>query len=54
MPVSRGGAGAAAGLELAVARTPLTAGLRVETSFTELVPGARDRAFLVELGVDWR
>lgn len=54
MPVSRGGAGAAAGLELAVAGTPLTAGLRVENSFTELVPGARDRAFLVELGVDWR
>lgn len=54
MNVSRGGAGAAAGFELAVGRTPLTAGLRGETGFTELVPGARDHAVLVELGVDWR
>ncbi len=54
MSVSRGGAGAAAGFELAIGRTPLTAGLRGETGFTELVPGARDHALLLELGVDWR
>jgi hypothetical protein len=54
MSVSRGGAGATGGVELAVSGTPLTAGLRFENGFTELVPGARDRAFLVELGVDWR
>ncbi len=54
MSVSRTTIGAATGLELAISRTPLTAGLRFESGFTELVPGARDRAFLVELGVDWR
>lgn len=54
MSVSRGGAGVTAGLELAIGRTPLTAGIRGESSLTELVPGAHDRAFLVELGVDWR
>lgn len=54
MSVSRGSAGASGGLELAIARTPLTVGVRGETGFTELVPDARDRAMLVELGVDWR
>jgi hypothetical protein len=54
MSVSRGSAGAAGGIELAIGGTPLTAGVRGETGFTELVPGARDRAVLVELGVDWR
>lgn len=54
MSVSRGGAGAAGGLELAIGGTPLTAGVRGETGFTELVPGVRDHAVLVELGVDWR
>lgn len=54
MSVSRAGAGAAGGFELAIGKTPLTAGLRAETGFTELVPGTRDRAVVVELGVDWR
>lgn len=54
MPVNALGAGAAAALELAFPRTPLSAGVRLESSFTELVPGARDRALLLELGVDWR
>ena len=54
MTVSRSGVGATAGLELAIGRTPLTAGVRFETGVTELVPGARDRALLFELGVDWR
>ena len=54
MAVSRGTAGVTVGLELAIGGTPLTAGVRFETGFTELVPGSRDRAFLVELGVDWR
>lgn len=52
--VNRVGAGAAAALELAFARTPLTLGLRLEQGLTELVPGARDRAAVVELGIDWR
>lgn len=54
MAVSRTGATAAAELEVAFPATPLTAGLRFEQGLTELVAGARDRALLVELGVDWR
>ena len=53
-PVPRAGLGIAAGAELALPATPFTAGLRVEQGVTELVPGARDRAVLVELGVDYR
>jgi hypothetical protein len=53
-PVRRAGLGAAAGFELALPSTPITAGFRFEQSLTELVSGARDRAFLVEVGVDWR
>lgn len=54
MAVSHGGAGGTAGVEVAFAGTPLTAGFRFEQGLTELVAGARDRALLVELGVDWR
>jgi hypothetical protein len=54
MTVSRTGASAAAGIEVAFPTTPLTAGVRFEQGLTELVPGARDRALLLELGVDWR
>lgn len=54
MAVSRTGATAAAELEIAFPATPLTAGLRFEQGLTALVPGYRDRAVLVELGVDWR
>ena len=54
MAVSRAGASAAAEHEVAFPTTPLTAGLRFEQGLTELVPGARDRALVVELGVDWR
>lgn len=53
MAVARAGASAAATLELAIARTPLTVGLRFEQALTTLVE-VRDRALLVELGVDWR
>lgn len=54
MTVGRTGAAAAAELEVAFPATPLTAGVRFEQGLTELVPGYRDRALLVELGVDWR
>ena len=54
MSVNRAGATAAAELEIAFPTTPLTAGFRFEQGLTELVPGYRDRAVLVELGVDWR
>jgi hypothetical protein len=53
-PVRRAGMSAAAGLEAAFPSTPLTAGLRFEQGLSELVAGSRDRALIVELGVDWR
>src|SRR5262249_3438937 len=53
-PVRRAGLGAAAGAELALPGSPITAGLRLEQGLTELVAGARDRAVLLEVGVDWR
>lgn len=52
MSVRRLGASIAAGLELAIPSTPLTIGARFEQGLTELVPGARDRALLLELGVE--
>jgi hypothetical protein len=53
-PVHRAGLGVAAGAELALPATPFTIGLRFEQGLTELVPGARDRAVLAEIGVDLR
>ncbi|HEX4418331.1 MAG TPA: hypothetical protein VH165_10555 [Kofleriaceae bacterium] len=53
-PVHRTGLGVAAGAELALPRAPLTVGVRVEQGVTALVSGARDRAVLLELGVDLR
>ena len=52
MSVRRVGVSIAAALELAIPATPLTIGARFEQGLSELVPGARDRAALVELGVD--
>jgi hypothetical protein len=51
-PVRRAGLGVAAGAELALPATPFTAGLRFEQGLTELVAGSRDRAVLVEVGID--
>lgn len=48
------GASAAANLEVMLPSTPITAGLRFEQGITEIVPGVRDRALLLEVGVDWR
>lgn len=52
--VRRAGLGIAAAAELALPATPFTVGVRAEQGLTELVRGARDRAVLVELGVDLR
>ena len=54
MEVNRAGIGAAADLDLAILSLPLAFGLRGEQSFTELVPGVRNRAVLFEVGYDWR
>jgi len=53
-PVHRAGYSLAAGAELALPTTPFTVGLRFEQGVTELVPGARDRAVLAEVGIDLR
>jgi hypothetical protein len=52
--VRRAGLGVAAAAELALLATPITVGLRYEQGMTVLVAGGRDRAVLVELGVDLR
>jgi len=52
--VHRAGLGVAAGAELALPATPFTVGVRLEQGLTDLVAGARDRAVLVELGIDLR
>jgi len=53
-PVSRATLGGAADLDVAILSLPVALGLRYEQGFTELVPGARDRALLLEAGYDWR
>jgi hypothetical protein len=53
-PVRRAGFGIAAGAELALPSTPFTLGARFEQAVTELTPGARDRAVLIEVGIDLR
>lgn len=52
--VERVGVTAAGGVELSLPRSPFTAGVRFEQGLTELAAGTRDRAMLLELGVDWR
>jgi hypothetical protein len=54
MDVRTLGASAAANLEFTLPSTPITAGLRFEQGMTEIMPGTRDRAVLLEVGVDWR
>lgn len=50
----RAGVTAAAGIEASLPRSPFSAGVRFEQGLTTLIAGARDRAVLLELGVDWR
>ncbi|MGE3454952.1 MAG: hypothetical protein AB7O24_07575 [Kofleriaceae bacterium] len=54
MTIPRLGAAAAGTLELSFPASPVTAGLRFEQGMTELIGGGRDRALLIELGVDLR
>jgi len=54
MDVARVGASAALGLEVTLPGSPLAAGIRFEHGLTELVDGTRDRALLLEVGVDLR
>lgn len=52
--VRRAGLAVAAEVELALPRSPITLGVRLEQGVTALVPGTRDRAILAELGVELR
>jgi hypothetical protein len=52
--VARVGIGGALGLDLAIRSLPIVVGLRIEPAFTELVPGVRAHALMLELGYDWR
>jgi hypothetical protein len=54
MGVSTFGASAAANVEVVLPSTPITAGIRFEQGLTTLAPDTRDRALLLEVGVDWR
>jgi hypothetical protein len=54
MPVDRVGVGAAGGMAIALLDVPLVFGVRGELSASELLPGSRPRALLVEVGYDWR
>ena len=54
MPVTRAGVGGALDLDVAWASLPIATALRFQQDFTELVPGARDHALLLEIGWDWR
>jgi hypothetical protein len=52
--VGRVGASLAVGAEVALPGSPITAGVRFEQGLTTMVADTRDRAVLLELGVDWR
>lgn len=54
MTTDRFGLGAAATLELALRRLPITVGARFEQDVTELAPGMREHAIIVELGGELR
>ncbi|MGE0870032.1 MAG: hypothetical protein AB7P03_15820 [Kofleriaceae bacterium] len=54
MVIPRLGAAAAGTLELSFPATPITAGIRFEQGISELVAGMRDRALLIEMGLDLR
>jgi hypothetical protein len=54
MSVNRAGVGGAVDIDVAVLSLPIAFGLRAEQGFSELMPGVRNRAVLVEIGYDWR
>ena len=54
MPIERASIGYTAALELALRALPVTVGLRYDEDLTQLVPGVRERAVIVELGGELR
>lgn len=52
--VARVGIGGSVELDLALRALPVSLALRVEPMFTELTPGVRAHAVMLEVGVDWR
>lgn len=51
--VARVGIGGAVGLDLALLDVPVAIGLRFEPGFTEVTPGVRAHAVMLELGYNW-
>jgi hypothetical protein len=54
MAVERAGIGYTAALELALRALPVTVGVRYDEDLTDIVPGVRERAVIVELGGELR
>jgi hypothetical protein len=54
LPIDRVGIGYTGALELALRSLPITVGLRYDEDLTELAPGIRERAVIVELGGELR
>jgi hypothetical protein len=54
LPIERAGLGYTAALELALRSLPVTVGLRYDEDLTELAPGVREHAVIVELGGELR
>ncbi|HEX4451044.1 MAG TPA: hypothetical protein VH143_09255 [Kofleriaceae bacterium] len=53
-PIERAGIGYTAALELALRGLPITVGARYEEDLTDVIPGVRERAVIVELGGEFR
>ena len=53
-PIERAGFGYTAALELALRGLPITVGARYDEDLTELIPGVRERAVIVEVGGEIR
>ena len=54
MEVHRYGVGGAATVELALRTLPIVIDAVYEQGITDLMPGTREHAFILELGADWR
>ncbi len=54
MGLERFGLSGSESIELALRKIPVVVATRFEYGITALMPGVREHAFIVELGVDWR
>jgi hypothetical protein len=52
--IERAGIGYTVALELALRGLPITVGARYDEDLTDVIPGVRERAIIVELGGEFR